>query len=131
MSNGNGHKQLRLKWVGYADFRHNDSWQLDETIKQLGQALGKNECAILISKLGKILRFIFPAIEHDMITVGGRMVEGQKTRVVASKTYRITSGGVFNPYMLQNYANDLGIELAHLKRLEAHLQENPIREHNR
>lgn len=122
----NGHTQLKLKFVGQADFRHTDAWQLDWMITELGGKLKQGECGILISKLGKVLRFIFPAVEHDMVTTGGRIVEGKKTRVVPSKTYRIVAGGIFNPYMLQNYANDLGIELAHLKRLEQHLRDEPI-----
>lgn len=119
----NGHRpQLRLRLVATADFRHAEAWQLDEVIKQVGKKLGKDECAILVSKNGRVMRFIFGAIEHDFIRTDGRIMEGQKTVVVASRTYRVVSGGVFHPYMLQNYANDLGFELAHLKRLEAHLK---------
>ena len=129
-SNGsNGKPTLRLKFVGTLDFRHSDATQLDEVIKAIGTNLGKNECAIIISKLGKVLRFIFGAIEHDMVTAGGRVVTGKTTRVVVSRTYRIVEGGVFNPYMLQNYANDLGFELAHLRRLEAHLKAEGISGH--
>lgn len=130
-TNGNGKQVLRLKYVGTLDFRHNDASQLDEVIKLIGAKLGKNECAIVISKLGKVLRFIFGAIEHDMVTVDGRVVAEKKTRVVASRTYRIVEGGVFNPYMLQNYANDLGFELAHLRRLEAHLKAEGITSHGK
>lgn len=128
-TNGNGKTVLRLKWVGTLDFRFSDSSQLDEVIKHVGTKLGRNECAIIISKQGKVLRFIFGAIEHDMMTVSGRLVADRKTRVVASRTYRIVEGGVFNPYMLQNYANDLGFELAHLRRLEAHLKAEGITAH--
>lgn len=120
---------LRLKWVGTLDFRHTDANQLDEIIKAVGTKLGKSDCAIIVSKLGKVLRFIFGAIEHDMVNVGGRYIQGRKTRVVASRTYRIVEGGVFSPYMLQNYANDLGFELAHLKRLEAHLKAEAFSAH--
>lgn len=127
IANGHSGKQFRLRYIGTHDFRRTDANQLDEIIKSIGEKLGKNDCAIIVSMQGKVLRFIFGAIEHDMVTRAGVYLEGQRTRVVRSQTYRITDGGVFNPYMLQNYANDLGIELAYLKRLEAHLKEQNFR----
>lgn len=122
----NGHTKITLRFVGTADFRHNDSSQLDEVIKAVGKNLRPSECGILVSKGGKILRFVFGMVEHEMVNSAGRPTAGRVTKVVPSRTYRIVDGGTFNPYMLQNYANDLGIELAHLKRLEAHLKSQGV-----
>jgi hypothetical protein len=120
-----GPRKLRLKYVGTADFRKTEATLIDEVKKEIGGELGKNECIILVSGGKKILKFIFAILEHEMVNSAGTAVN-RITKVLPSRTYRITDGGTFHPYMLQNYANDIGIELAHLKRLEAHLRSEGV-----
>ncbi len=121
-ANGQAPKKLKLKYIGRADFRKTEATAMEEVIAELGQGLKAHECVILISNNGKIMRFVFGTVEHDQTDARGKMLAERITKILPSRTYRITQGGTFNPYMLQNYANDLGIELEHLKRLEAHLR---------
>lgn len=116
-------QELRLKLVRHADFRKTEETILNECMAEAESLrLGARDCILLISSTGKIIKFVFGFLEHEMINAAGRQVEGRKTRVLPSRTYRITDGGTFNPYMLQNYANEMGLTLAHLKKYEAHLR---------
>lgn len=127
MSNGaspNGHlpRQLKLKFIYRADFRKSEETLLNEAMKEVKHLdLGPHDCILLMSGNGKIMRFVFGFLEHEAVNKLGKPMN-QITKVLPSRTYRICDHGTWNPYMLANYAAEIGIELAHLKKLEAHLK---------
>lgn len=109
---------MRLRLVVEADFRKNEATLLDELlVKTKDLELRKHDCVLLLSISGKMMKFVFGFQEFDLVGANG--VSRQRlTRVLRSMTYRICSGGTWNPYMLKNYAAELGIDLAHIKRFE-------------
>lgn len=122
MTNGE-HGPMRLRRVFTADFRKTEATLLAEAQAEVENLrLGRDDCILFISHNGKIMRFVFGFLEHDMVNASGKVVAGKQTKVLPSKTYRITEGGTFNPHMLANYAQELGLELAHLKKFDAHLK---------
>lgn len=127
MSNGdspNGHlpQRLRLKFIYRADFRKSEATLLEEAIKEIKHLeLGPHDCILLLSGNGKIMKFVFGFLEHEAVSKAG-IAMNKITKVLPSRTYRICDHGTWNPHMLANYAAEIGIELTHLKKLQAHLK---------
>lgn len=116
-------QELRLKLVRTADFRKNEETLLAEVQAEAeNMRFGPRDCVLLVSTSGKIIKFVFGFLEHSMVNAAGREIASRKTRVLPSRTYRITDGGIWNPYMLANYAAEIGISLPQLKKFEAHLR---------
>lgn len=119
----NGEK-MRLRLVLTADFRKNEATLLAECQKQIRDLeLRRGDCILLLSTHHTILKFVWGAYELDKAFTDGGIERDRGMRIVASKTYRIVDGGKFNPYMLKNYAEDLGIDLAFLRRFEEHFKD--------
>jgi hypothetical protein len=99
-----------------ADFRKSESTLFEE---QAGANPGlrqmkSGECVLLVSKNGKMLRFVFcpkeiinPAIDRW-------------TEVLESRLLRIRGKGGWNPLMLQNHAISVGLKLVGIKKFEEH-----------
>jgi hypothetical protein len=117
----NGTAPVRLRLIYTANFQKTEVTLLDEALTENHLDLRNNDCILLVSMSHKIIKFVFGVKElGEMIGGNGKHYADRLTKVCESKTYRITQGGTFNPLMLQNYANALGFELAHIKRFEEH-----------
>lgn len=124
MENTNGLLRVRLRYIVRADFRKNEATLMEEVAKEIKQLrLTKHDAVCMISGGGKILRFVFGFLEHDMVDARGNTVAGKLQRILPSRTYRITAHGTFNPLMLANYAEAMGIELADIKKFESYVKE--------
>ena len=65
-----------------------------------------------------MLRFVF---KEEILDYPKRLDEStalSTTYVLSSQLYRILGGGTWNPHMLQNYANEVGIVLEGIPRFE-------------
>jgi hypothetical protein len=114
---------MRLRYIHHGDFRKNTVTLYNEVQKRApGLKLGSEDCVLVVSGTGKILRFVYGF--DDLEVIGGRtkLATGNMTRVLQSEEYRIDGAGTWNPLMLRNYAEALGIQLAGLKRFEESFQ---------
>jgi hypothetical protein len=109
---------LRLKYVGEADFRMNEESQARVYSKILAD-LNANEVICLFSKTGKMMRFIWKPQSFNGLNEVGIRRKGIYG-VIQSMMHRITDGGTWNPLMIRNYANEIGLDLTGLKRMEDH-----------
>lgn len=111
--------RLRLKGVITCSFVRSEATNLD-LYRKSGHYPGplKNgEAFLFISKSGNQIIFIFKSISLE---VAGQHRRGDGTTnrtVIDSRKLRL-DGGTWHPYMLQNYANAVGIDLIGLKRFE-------------
>jgi hypothetical protein len=71
--------------------------------------LKAGETFLFISKTGNQVVFIFRDPEVDFNGVSRRVVDSRRLRL---------GSGTWNPYMLQNYANSVGIKLEGIKSFE-------------
>ena len=109
---------MRLRLVYRGDFRKSEETLYAEALKKHPELnLRNGDCILLVSSNGKLLKFVYGFTEHDLVFYQSEKVWG-KTKILESVTYRISGSGSWNPLMLQNYANHLGLELAGLKRFE-------------
>ena len=106
-------KQLRLKAVIQCSFCRSEATNLDLFRQEAHYPgdLKKGEAFLFLAKSGNQVVFIFrdPVLEF----------EGEKKarRVIDSRRLRL-DGGSWSPYMLQNYANHVGLNLIGIKRFE-------------
>ena len=106
-----GYKSLKLKAVVECSFRRSEMTNLDlfRGDKSFPGDLTGNEVFMFVSRMGNQVVFIFNDIN---------VMEGDKEcRLIDSRRLRLGKGR-FNPLMLQNYANSVGLDLAGLRRYE-------------
>jgi hypothetical protein len=114
--------KLRLKGIIQdADFRYSELTLYEKYLrsKAYGGELGTNETYLFVSRSGNQLVWVLH-YEPDVL------VQKTKRRRIESLRMRI-SGGYWNPLMLQNYANEVGIELEGIKRFEEAFKEKQER----
>jgi hypothetical protein len=113
--------KLRLRYIHHASFAKNEATLFEEVRAIVARlALMDDDCILLVSLGGKVIRFVFD-LEDGMNVDRSGNVRG-RTKVLKSLSYRIVGRGTFNPLMIANYAAEVGVELAGLKRLEEHLR---------
>ena len=101
---------LRLKAIKFnTDFRKNEWTNFKEfkKSKRFPGELKANEAILFVSKSGNQLIWILNVADAE----SGR-------QIVDSRRWRITGSQSWNPMMLQNYAEKVGIHLVGLKRFE-------------
>ncbi len=104
--------QLRLKGVVECSFARSEVSNLNlfRKLDHFPGELGKGEAFLFISKGGNQVIFVF----RDPID----FVEKGKVRSVTDSRRLRLDGGSWSPYMLQNYAEAVGLHLAGIKRFE-------------
>lgn len=123
-TNGQALLRVRLRHIMRGDFRKSEETLTNEVMKEIRDLkLGQRDAICMLSSNGKILRFVFGFLEDDMIDAKGHTVQDKRTRILPSRQYRITQHGTFNPLMLANYAESMGIELIELKRFESYVKQ--------
>jgi hypothetical protein len=98
-----------------ADFRKSELTNWTEYVKKNPIVLGKNNTVCFVSGSGRQLVFIL----HQTKILSKR---GDERMLLDSRRLRI-DGGTWDPYMLQNYANEVDIELVGIKRFEQIIKE--------
>lgn len=110
---------LRLKLVADVNFQHNEADNFNEVIKKHKvDQLGPNEVVCLKSLGGAQIVFMYRPREVDLTSGRGTAMIYRSVRL------RLTRS-TWNPMMLQNYANEVGLVLEGLRRFEdalPHLQ---------
>jgi len=99
---------MRLRLIERVDFRKSELSNYLEHVKDKDKKLGKDDVALFISQSGNQLVFVYGFTDMD-----------EKKKVLRSERLRIT-GGTWNPLMLQNYAERVGLHLDGLRRFEQH-----------
>ena len=113
---------MKLRYIHHSDFRKSEVTLYEEAKKASGGLdLGWDDCVLLVSGNGKILRFVYQPSDQPTQMKSPR--GAKKTKVVQSETYRIVGGGTWNPLMLANYANDCGVELEGIRKFETYFKE--------
>jgi len=99
---------IKLKAVKFdTDFRKNEwtNYKSFKKSKYMAGGLNKNEAILFVSKSRNQLIWILNVTEDD------------ERPVVDSRRWRILSG-TWDPLMLQNYAEEVGIHLVGIRRFE-------------
>lgn len=110
---------MRLRLVYQGNFTKNEATLFEEAMKEnKGVHLGPDDCVLLVSRSGKILKFVFRPEETSYVRFNGK--NGKMTTVLESETYRITGPGRWNPLLLANYAKEVDIDLENVKKFEQH-----------
>jgi hypothetical protein len=113
MSSSRKLTQLHLKAVIRCSFQRSEVTNLD-LFRQEGHFPGEllnGEAFLLLAKGGNQLIFIFRSpVNYESPT-------GASWEVIDSRKLRLT-GGTWSPYMLQDYANEVGLNLVGIKRFE-------------
>lgn len=105
--------RLRLKGVIMCSFQRSEVTNLDLYRQEPHYPgdLKKGEAFLLVSKMGNQVVFIFrdPVFSFGVGFAARRVTDSRRLRL---------DGGTWSPYMLQNYANEVGLHLVGLKRFE-------------
>lgn len=111
---------MRLKAVEIVDFRLSEWTNFVEWQKTNPEIeLGKDDVVCFLSLQKTQVVFVSALIR-------GETDQGKECTLLPSRRLRIQGGG-WSPFMIKNYADEVGIELQGLKRLEdhyAHLDEH-------
>jgi hypothetical protein len=105
---------MRLKLVQEVDFRKSEQMNFEEVMKKEQLVLGPNDVVAFYSRRGNQVAFIWRPTAINFADYGKR--PGTAT-VVRSLRLRL-SNRTWDPMMLQNYANDVGLVLEGLRRFE-------------
>lgn len=103
-------RTVTLKFIARnADFRQNEQTLWDTAKQKHKLTLGKNECALFISRSGNQAVFIVRTSE----------IQGKRNvySVTESRRWRL-SGGTWSDDMLEDYANAVGLHLAGFETFE-------------
>jgi hypothetical protein len=101
--------RIRLKAIKYADFRKSE-WTNYKEFKRsrtFPGELGRNEAFLFVSGTGNQLVWLLNIADGPM---------GHP--IVDSRRWRFTGSSSWNPMMLANYAEEVGIELVGIKKFE-------------
>ncbi len=113
-------QRVRLKGVQFdTDFRKNELTNYDAYAKAKRlkkNPLKANEVLLFISRSGNQLVWVLNVGEIETKNKNRRGHFGR--RMIDTRRWRI-EGGCWNPAMLQNYANEVGLELVGFRRFEA------------
>lgn len=111
---------MRLKYIAHADFRKSERTNFLE-LKKLKKlpALGKEDVVLLVSLSENQCVFVYGFVSYDTECVDGRE---RHVEICRSERLRIT-GSRWNPLMIRNYAERVGISIDGLKRFEDYYKE--------
>lgn len=115
---------MRLRLIYRGDFRKSEETLFNEVMqKHKGLKLGPEDCVLLMSGNGKILKFVYGFTEQEVFSEKKEDFTGRKTKILESTVYRISGAGGWNPTMLANYAEQAGVPLHGLKRFQDYYKE--------
>lgn len=116
-------KRVKLKAIIMCSFQRSEKTNLAlfREDRHYPGDLQEGEAFLLVSKMGNQVIFIFRGPSTIEITGAPRT-----WKVLDSRRLRL-EGGTWSPYMLQNYANSVGINLVGLKRLEQIMEDRKNR----
>lgn len=103
-------KRVQIKRIFSADFRKSPRTLFDEVRKSRKLwcgTLGTDETYLFVSHTGNQLIFVLG--DHEVESQPGTRF-ATKRRLLDYRGWRI-EGGTFNPKMLENYANNVGLTL--------------------
>jgi hypothetical protein len=106
---------MRLRRILSADFRKSEHTLYMEFAKEekaLAEQLGAHDVIAFVSHGKSIIVFVhgFDRLKDDV---------GMTKTILHSEKYRLTDG-VWDPYMIANYAHAVGIQLTNLRLFEEH-----------
>lgn len=105
---------MKLRLVTEVDFRKSEATNFVEVQRKEKLNLGQDDVICLLNKGRTQVVFVWKPFEMDISGLPGRFGE---TEVIRSTRLRL-SRSTWNPLMLQNYANSVGVSLDNIKRFE-------------
>ncbi len=105
--------KVKLVEIKEANFRQSEATNFAKLPKSRRESLKNGEAICFVSRMGNQLVFVHKGGEF------GKTVQGKERRVVYSTRLRLTRG-TWNPIMLADYADEVGLELLGLKKFEVH-----------
>jgi len=103
--------KLRLKGVVQCSFARSEATNM-RLYRQTGHFPGeleRGEAYLFVAKGQNQVLFLFADVQVDFDGVSRQVIDSRKLRLAK---------GTWSPYMLQNYANSVGLELVGIKRFE-------------
>jgi hypothetical protein len=104
---------MRLVRVERANFRKSEATNFREIVAREKLELRPGEVLCIHSMTGEQLVFVWRP-EH--VDSGN----GSKVEVLSSRRLRLEGGRTWNPLMLVNYAESVGLKIENLRRFEQH-----------
>ncbi len=117
-------QRIRLKAIKFdVDFRKSELTNYDSfrRSKLWPGELGTNEAFLFVSRGGNQLVWVLNVSSVEATHADKRGYLDR--RMIDSRRWRIEGGTSWNPMMLQNYANEVGLELIGFKRFETVYEE--------
>lgn len=105
---------MRLRAIETVSFRNSERTNYDKWAKA-GGTLASGDVVLFVSLGGEQLVFVSKPVQINMTAHGG---VGTR-EVLFSQRLRV-AGGTWNPLMLANYAEQVGLQLDGLPRFEAY-----------
>lgn len=103
--------RMRLRYVAECSFNASEATNFYGVVpKSVRSQMRGNDVACLVSKTGNQLCFVYSDKKTGPATA------------LASARLRLSGRAPWNPLMLADYANAVGIELEGIKKLEQHLE---------
>jgi hypothetical protein len=112
--------KVRLRRVARGDFRKSEHTLFNELPVAFRRKLKGTDAVCFISGTGNQVVFVYGFTSVGMTQAIGPH-KSRRYGIVTSVRLRLT-GSTWNPLMLQNYADECGIELAGIKRFEDHYE---------
>jgi hypothetical protein len=113
---------VRLKGIYTADFRKSEATLVVENPEVDIDDMGPRECVALVSGTGKLLSLVFPHLKNKTITSPAGHALKEAPRILPVYRYRIEGGGTFTPWMLQEYAEEMGLRFEDLKTFKEYFE---------
>lgn len=114
--------KVRLKEIYHASFSRSEMTNYREWKEESGRDLGNGEALCIVSLTGNQMVFVWKPIPFQSITPNGSSKVHQ-SEVFLSVRIRMDIAGWWEPRMLRDYANQVGLELIGLKRYEEFFNE--------
>ena len=103
-----------IKWP--ADFRRNDVTLYNRVPKAIRDTMKGNDAVCFVSSMGNQVLFVYKRIKVGIVL--NHRTGKTRARELGSSFRLRLNAGTFNPEMLQNYADEVGLELVGIKRFE-------------
>lgn len=104
---------VHLRRIAVSDFRTSEATMFAALPANVRETLKGSDAVCFVSRSGNQIVFVYRQVVCGITRGGGRQM------LTASVRLRL-SHGTWNPLLLQNYANSVGLKLVGLPRFEEH-----------
>lgn len=113
---------VKLKGIYTADFRKSESTLIVENRDIDVDDMGPRDCVALVSGNGKNLSLVFPHLKNKTVMSPQGHTLKDPPRILPIHRYRIEGGGTFTPWLLQEYAEEMGFRFEDVKTFKEYFE---------